>query len=100
MFLNLDELENGDINNQNEVWIKAGKCFAVPVEISKPNTVFGWEFTSYPKVHMGLVVTKPCLLQFTNNKGADQSAHPRSLISAFVYRLLECNISRLATRKF
>ena len=52
MFLNLDELENGDINSQNEVWIKAGKCFAVPVEISKPNTVFGWEFTSYPKVHM------------------------------------------------
>ena len=51
MFLNLDELENGDINSQNEVWIKAGKCFAVPVEISKPNTVFGWEFTSYPKVH-------------------------------------------------
>ena len=28
MFLNLDELENCDINGQNEVWIKSGKCFA------------------------------------------------------------------------
>ena len=26
---------------------------------------------------------------FANNKGADQPAHPRSLISAFVIRLLE-----------
>ena len=33
---------------------------------------------------------------FANNKGADQPAHPRSLISAFVIRLLESIISRLA----
>ena len=33
------------------------------------------------------------------HKGADQTAHPRSLISAFVIRLLESTIS-LATRKF
>ena len=32
-----------------------------------------------------------------NNKGTDQPAHPRSLISAFVIRLLESIISRLAT---
>ena len=32
-----------------------------------------------------------------NNKGADQPAHPHSLIRAFVIRLLECIISRLAT---
>ena len=31
-----------------------------------------------------------------NNKGVDQPAHPRSLISAFVIRLLESIISRLA----
>ena len=31
-----------------------------------------------------------------NNKGADQPAHPRSLISAFVIRVLESIISRLA----
>ena len=29
------------------------------------------------------------LLQYTNNKGADQPAHPRSLISAFVVRCLD-----------
>ena len=32
-----------------------------------------------------------------NNKGADQPAHPCSIDSAFVIRLLEMIISRLAT---
>ena len=32
-----------------------------------------------------------------NNTGADQPAHPRSLISAFVIRFLESIISKLAT---
>ena len=39
---------------------------------------------------------KTCLRWFANNKGADQPAHPRSLISTFVIRLLERIISRLA----
>ena len=34
---------------------------------------------------------------FANIKGANQPAHPRSLISAFVIRLLESNISKLST---
>ena len=34
---------------------------------------------------------------FPNNKGADQSAHPRRLISAFVTRCLESIKSNLAT---
>ena len=34
-----------------------------------------------------------------NNTGADQPAHPRSLISAFVIRFFESIISRLATSK-
>ena len=38
-------------------------------------------------------------LWFGNNKGADQPAHPCSLISAFVIRLLEIIISRLATNE-
>ena len=46
---------------------------------------------------MGLGATKTCLPGFANNPGADQPAHPRSLISAFVFRLLESIISRLAT---
>ena len=40
---------------------------------------------------------KTCLWWFAKNTGADQPAHPRSLISAFVIRVLESIISRLAT---
>ena len=42
---------------------------------------------------------KTCLWLFANNKGADQPAHPRSLISAFIIHLLESIISRLATSR-
>ena len=40
---------------------------------------------------------KTCLLGFANNKGAYQPVHPRSPISAFVIRILESTMSRLAT---
>ena len=39
---------------------------------------------------------KTCLRRFANNTGADQPAHSRSLISAFVICLLESIIYRLA----
>ena len=39
---------------------------------------------------------KTCFRWFANNKGEDQPAHSRSLISAFVIRLLESIISKLA----
>ena len=34
-----------------------------------------------------------CLIPYANNKGADQPAHPRSLISTFVVRSLDSIIS-------
>ena len=34
-----------------------------------------------------------CLMSYSNNKGADQPAHPCSLISAFVVRCLDSIIS-------
>ena len=40
---------------------------------------------------------KTCLRGFANNKGADQPAHQRILISAFIIHLLKSIISRLAT---
>ena len=40
---------------------------------------------------------KTCLRGFANNTGAYQPAHPRSLISAFVIRVLESIICKLAT---
>ena len=36
---------------------------------------------------------KMCLMSYANNKGADQPAHPRSLISDFVVRFLDSIIS-------
>ena len=39
---------------------------------------------------------KTCLRGFAKNKGTDQPAHPRRLISALVIRLLESIISGLA----
>ena len=36
---------------------------------------------------------KMCLMSYANNKEADQPAHPRSLISAFVVRCLDSIIS-------
>ena len=36
-----------------------------------------------------LLHEKTCLLEFANNKGADQPAHPRRLISSFVICLLK-----------
>ena len=40
---------------------------------------------------------KTCLRGVANNTGADQPAHPRSLISAFVIRFVESIICKLAT---
>ena len=55
-------------------------------------------------IYMGLDVRSPVLGGGganrgvgANNKGADQPAHPRRLISAFVIRFSEGIISRLAT---
>ena len=45
----------------------------------------------------GLRREKPCLRGFAKNTGADQPAHPRSLISAFVIHFLESSICKLAT---
>ena len=36
---------------------------------------------------------RKCVMSYANNKGADQPAHPRSLISAFVVRCLDRIIS-------
>ena len=40
-----------------------------------------------------LFIRKMCLISYANNKGADEPEHPRSLISAFVFRCLDSIIS-------
>ena len=52
-----------------------------------------------PENHMDHRCEKTCLQRIVNNKGADQPAHPRRLISAFVIHFLKSTISRLATSK-
>ena len=42
---------------------------------------------------------KICLMPYANNKGADQPAHPRSLISAFVVRCLDRVMSLVSVTK-
>ena len=42
---------------------------------------------------------KTCLRGFANNTGADQPAHPRSLISAFIIRFLESFMYKLASEE-
>ena len=46
---------------------------------------------------MGLDARKTCLQEFADSTGADQPAHPRSLISAFGIRLFDIIISKLFT---
>ena len=46
---------------------------------------------------MGIDARKTVFGGLTNDKGADQPAHPCSLISAFVISLLVSIISKLAT---
>ena len=40
-----------------------------------------------------------CLMSYANNKGADQPAHPRSLISTFVVRCLDSVMSLVSVTK-
>ena len=47
---------------------------------------------SSKNVHMSRAMRK-CDMSYANNKGADQPAHPRSLISAFVVRCFDSIIS-------
>ena len=47
--------------------------------------------------YLGHGARRPVFGGFANNTGADQPAHPRSLISAFVFRFLESIIRKLAT---
>ena len=49
--------------------------------------------------YLGLNARKPVFRGFANNTGADQPAHPRSLISSFVIPFLERTIFNLAKWK-
>ena len=51
------------------------------------------EWNGFPSTLFGPGHAKICLMPYVNNKGADQPAHPCSLISTFVVRSLDSIIS-------
>ena len=48
--LTVDQIAKGDIPQDPDLWIKAGKNYAVPVNIDLPGVVLSWEFSTEPKV--------------------------------------------------
>ncbi|XP_052093546.1 FYVE and coiled-coil domain-containing protein 1-like isoform X2 [Mytilus californianus] len=49
MTISTTDLEKGEVNSQNEILIKPGKTFSVPVMVDRFNTTLCWEFNSHPK---------------------------------------------------
>ena len=56
-----------------------------------------WQWRMWRTFTDGQRREKTCLRGFANNTGADQPAHPRSLISTFVICFLQITICKLAT---
>ena len=40
-----------DVEGSDDIWIKAGRLYAVPVCVNLPDTVLIWQFSTRPKVH-------------------------------------------------
>ena len=53
--LDATHFQSGPVESDSELWINAGRAYAVPVVISTTGTRLLWEFVTYPKV---------CVLQF------------------------------------
>ena len=79
-------------------------------KFSVPRTLLLWKrqyFFKHEKQTQNQICLKPyepghekmCLKSYANNKGADQPAHPRSLISAFVVRCLDSVVSLVSVTK-
>ena len=74
-------------------------------DVKHSTTIFSYHIQPGNGTYRGHLIYGPrrqktCLQRFANNTGADQPAHPRSLISTFVIRLLGSIISRLAKSEF
>ena len=76
-------------------------CFPEPVETlqQRPRSdksecrIWLWSsLSAYTNFYLSRAMRK-CVMWYANNKGADQPAHPRSLISAFVVHCLDSIIS-------
>ena len=104
-------IEHG-VGLEHGVWLEHDPCnskksFSVNCRVIKQDGELPcprWRHTAIVIEHNGRTLygshcEKTCLRGVANNTGADQPAHPCSLISAFVIHFLESIISRLATRE-
>ena len=82
---------NGYFQDENDKFF----CF------SRDHSIYVWKWLHEKYIlvtRLSSVLNEPghqkmCLMSYANNKGADQPAHSRSLISAFVVRCLDSIIS-------
>lgn len=51
-----DFVENKVINGASDLWIQAGKAYATAIKIVQKGTSLKWEFTTYPKVFIKIVI--------------------------------------------
>ncbi|XP_064594359.1 FYVE and coiled-coil domain-containing protein 1-like isoform X3 [Liolophura sinensis] len=49
LMITVEDLQKGHVNRDNEVWLKAGRRFSVPILIDSVGVVLCWEFTTQPK---------------------------------------------------
>ena len=94
-FSDKGDIITGDSNGSIYVWEKEGNkissCIKHAHDVSCSTLVVLLSEQGHEKM---------CLMSYANNKGADQSAHPRSLISAFVIRCLDSIISLDSIAKY
>ncbi len=48
--LTVDEIAAGDTPQDADLWVRAGRRYAVPVHMDAPGVVLSWEFSTQPKV--------------------------------------------------
>ena len=94
---NLDHWFYSNMNKHSNSAMR-DKGLHVLSHIFRRTSVVNFHFVQYILfTTIGPQREKTCLRWSANNTGADQPAHPRSLISAFVIRVLKSTISKLAT---
>ena len=47
------DFESGsvDVTDESNLWVSAGRAYAVPVSIPRTGSTFKWTFTTHPKVY-------------------------------------------------
>ena len=81
---------NRDTVSQSKFWLRYSMLIGRCDKLLPPE--LGWSQFCRAKSNMSFVMRKP-VLPYANNNGADQPAHPHSLISTFVVCYLDSIIS-------